>query len=92
MSGLIGLLVDAPKAGDNSIKEQHANEQREATADSRLRQSNVDIIFNRSTGTRGESRQSQVPAILEMLGIPYIGSGILAHGMAHNKAVAAPQT
>ena len=53
-----------------------------------LNRNNIDIVFNLSTGTRGESRQSQIPAILEMLGIPYVGSGILAHGMALNKAVA----
>jgi len=45
-------------------------------------------VFNLSTGIRGESRQSQVPAILEMLGIPYVGSGVLAHSLALNKAFA----
>lgn len=54
----------------------------------RLMKSNIDIVFNLSTGIRGESRQSQIPAILEMLGIPYVGSGILAHSLALNKAVA----
>lgn len=54
----------------------------------KLNKSNVDIVFNLSTGIRGESRQSQIPAILEMLGIPYVGSGILAHAMALNKSVA----
>lgn len=29
-----------------------------------------------------------MPAILEMLGIPYVGSGVLAHGLALNKAFA----
>ncbi|MGI6425408.1 MAG: D-alanine--D-alanine ligase family protein [Tepidanaerobacteraceae bacterium] len=53
-----------------------------------LLKSKVNFVFNLSTGVKGESRQSQVPAILEMLGIPYVGSGVLAHGMALNKAVA----
>lgn len=53
-----------------------------------LAHSNIDIAFNLSTGIRGESRQSQIPAILEMLGIPYVGSGVLAHGLALNKAAA----
>ncbi|SHI39624.1 D-alanine--D-alanine ligase family protein [Lutispora thermophila] len=53
-----------------------------------LKNSNIDIVFNLSTGVRGESRQSQIPAILEMLGIPYVGSGILAHAMALDKTVA----
>jgi D-alanine-D-alanine ligase len=34
-----------------------------------------DLVFNRSEGIRGESRESHVPCILEMLGIPYVGSG-----------------
>lgn len=54
----------------------------------KLEKSDIDIAFNLSTGVRGESRQSQVPAILEMLGIPYVGSDVLAHAMALNKAVA----
>lgn len=54
----------------------------------RLIKSDIDVAFNLSTGIRGESRQSQIPAILEMLGIPYIGSGILAHSLALNKAAA----
>ncbi len=53
-----------------------------------LVKSGVDIVFNLSTGVRGESRQSQIPALLEMLGIPYVGSGILAHSLALNKAMA----
>ena len=54
----------------------------------RLIKSDIDIAFNLSTGIRGESRQSQIPAILELLGIPYVGSGILAHSLALNKAMA----
>lgn len=53
-----------------------------------LSRKDFDIVFNLSVGIRGESRQSQIPAILEMLGIPYIGSGILAHSLALNKAAA----
>ena len=48
----------------------------------------IDIVFNLSTGIRGESRQSQVPALLEMVGIPYVGSGVLAHSLALDKPTA----
>lgn len=54
----------------------------------RLAESQVDFVFNLSTGIRGESRQSQIPAILELLGIPYVGSGILSHSLALNKSLA----
>lgn len=53
-----------------------------------LTDSKIDLAFPLCTGITGESRQSQVPAILEMLGIPYIGSGILAHSLALNKSKA----
>ncbi|WP_432407359.1 D-alanine--D-alanine ligase family protein [Wukongibacter sp. M2B1] len=53
-----------------------------------LRKSNIDLAFPLCTGIIGESRQSQVPAILEMLEIPYVGSGILAHALALNKTTA----
>jgi D-alanine-D-alanine ligase len=54
----------------------------------RLSESKIDLAFLLTTGIKGESRQSQIPAILEMLGIPYVGSGVLAHALALNKAVA----
>ena len=53
-----------------------------------LASSGVDLVFNLSTGMKGESRQSQIPGILEMLGMPYVGSGVLAHALALNKAMA----
>lgn len=53
-----------------------------------LSNKDFNIVFNLSTGVRGESRQSQIPAVLEMLGVPYVGSGILAHSLALNKAMA----
>jgi len=52
-----------------------------------LVKSKIDLAFPLSTGITGESRQSQVPAILEMLNIPYIGSGILGHALALSKSM-----
>jgi D-alanine-D-alanine ligase len=50
-----------------------------------LRLQNPDIVFNRAEGVRGESRESQVPAFCEMLGIPYVGSGIMANAIGLDK-------
>lgn len=44
-----------------------------------------DIVFNRAEGIRGESRESQIPAFCEMLGIPYVGSGIMANAIGLDK-------
>lgn len=53
-----------------------------------IRQAGADICFNLAEGRRGESRESQVPALLEMLDIPYTGSKILAQALSLDKAAA----
>lgn len=59
-----------------------------ATALDLLRGIPIDIAFNMCEGLRGGSRESQIPAILEMLGIPYAGSDVLTLAVALDKAVA----
>jgi D-alanine-D-alanine ligase len=51
-----------------------------------LRQHAPDICFNIAEGLRGEAREAQVPALLEMLGIPYTGSKVLGHAISLDKA------
>jgi D-alanine-D-alanine ligase-like ATP-grasp enzyme len=51
-----------------------------------LRTAKPDIVFNIAEGVRGESRESQVPAICEFLGIPYTGSGVLTTALCLDKA------
>jgi len=50
-----------------------------------LKASKPDLVFNRAEGLRGDSRESHVPAILEMLGIPYVGSNVLTTAIGLNK-------
>ena len=50
-----------------------------------LPQVNPDICFNICEGHWGDSREAQVPAILEMLRIPYTGSGPLTLALALDK-------
>ena len=45
----------------------------------------VDIIFNIAEGKFGRSRESQIPALLEMAGIPYVGSDAYALSVSLNK-------
>jgi len=52
-----------------------------------FKNNHVDIVFNIAEGTCGNSRESQVPAILDFLGIPYTGSGVLTLAMAMDKAM-----
>lgn len=46
-----------------------------------------DICFNTCEGHFGRSREAQVPAILDMLRIPYTGSGVMALSLALDKAM-----
>ncbi len=48
----------------------------------------IDIAFNICEGHRGDSRESQVPAILEMLGVPYTAARVLGHALSLDKAMA----
>ena len=45
------------------------------------------LVFNISYGIQGQSRYTHIPAILEMVGIPYLGSGPLAHSICLDKAI-----
>ncbi len=47
-----------------------------------------DVVFNMAEGVLGRNRESQVPALLELLGIPYTGSDPAALAMALDKELA----
>ena len=51
----------------------------------RLPRQRPDIVFNLCEGHFGESREAQVPAILEMLRIPYVGAKPLAQAVGLDK-------
>ena len=53
-----------------------------------LARTRVDAVFNIAEGVGGRGRESQVPALMEMLGIPCTGSDALAIGMTLDKALA----
>lgn len=52
-----------------------------------IRRAGVDICFNLAEGIRGDSREAHVPALLEMLGIPYTGSKVLTQAISLDKAM-----
>jgi len=53
-----------------------------------IRQVKPDICFNICEGLRGDARESHVPALLEMLGIPYTASKVLTHAISLDKVIA----
>lgn len=51
----------------------------------KIKQNDLDFVFNIAEGIQGESRESHIPAILEMMGIPYTGSGVLSQAITLSK-------
>jgi D-alanine-D-alanine ligase len=45
------------------------------------------MVFNMAYGIQGQSRYTHVPAMLEMLGIPYVGSSPAGHAVALDKVL-----
>jgi D-alanine-D-alanine ligase len=45
------------------------------------------MVFNMSYGIQGECRYTHVPAMLELAGVPYTGSGPFGHALALDKVV-----
>ncbi|MBN1874906.1 MAG: hypothetical protein JXA33_11805 [Anaerolineae bacterium] len=52
-----------------------------------VRETRPDICFNIAEGLQGDARESHVPALLELLGIPYTGSKVLTHAISLDKAI-----
>lgn len=52
----------------------------------KLRTTRPDIVFNMAEGRSGGSRELQIPAILEMLDIPYTGSDPVTLGICLDKS------
>ena len=48
----------------------------------------VDIVFNISEGLVGRNRESQVPILLEMAGVPFVGADALTLGLTLDKVMA----
>lgn len=46
------------------------------------------LVFNIAFGLQGQLRYCHVPALLDMLGLPYLGSGPLGQALASDKAAA----
>ena len=52
-----------------------------------LQNEKPDICLNIAEGIGGDAREAQVPALLEMLGIPYTGSRVLTNGISLDKTL-----
>ena len=52
-----------------------------------FRKNRVDMVFNIAEGVKGKFRESEVPAILDYLNIPYTGSNTFSLALALNKSL-----
>ena len=77
--------IDAVRS---ALEERHRVTLIEANEEAyqRLREVQPDIVFNIAEGFRGASREAQIPAMLEMLGIPYTGSDPITLGICLDKS------
>lgn len=71
-----------------ALAERHEVVRIEADAEAyaKFRREAPEIVFNIAEGTSGAARESQIPAMLELLGIPYTGSDPLTLAVCLEKA------
>jgi len=60
----------------------------DAALPQKLQRYKIDIAFNTCEGHYGLSREAQVPALLDMLRVPYTGAGVMALTVALDKPMA----
>src|SRR6266567_4350376 len=85
-SKTIKSVVDALRAWDHTVAEFEGDKTLLAELEQFLSQKADDgpggLVFNMAYGIQGESRYTHVPAMLEMAGVRYTGSGPLGHAIA----------
>lgn len=59
----------------------------DASLPAKLKRYKIDLCFNTCEGYRGDSREAQVPALLEMLGVPYTAARVLGLSLTLDKAM-----
>jgi D-alanine-D-alanine ligase len=77
----IATLREAIAVHGHEVMLVEANEE----AYGRLRTSGINLVFNVAEGIRGADREAHIPAMLEMLGLPYTGSGPLSLALCLHK-------
>lgn len=78
----ISAVEQAIKKAGHDVVRIEADE----NAFEKLRSTRPDIVFNMAEGFGGASRESHIPAMLEMLNIPYTASDPVTIGNCHDKS------
>lgn len=77
----VQALVEAIRSGGHTCEFLEAD----VTLWDTIRKAAPDICFNIAEGHYGDAREAQIPALLEMLRIPYTGSKVLTLALALDK-------
>ena len=87
----ISRILDALKTGGHQVialeGDKNLVERLEDFMPRVLKGERPGMVFNLSYGIQGQARYTHIPGMLEMLGIPYVGSGPLGHSLALDKVV-----
>ena len=87
----IGRLVSALKAGGHQVVaiegDKDLVDRLEEFMPRVVKGERPCLVFNVSCGVQGQARDTHVPSILEMVGIPYVASGPLVHSLCLDKVV-----
>jgi D-alanine-D-alanine ligase len=87
----IRRLVDALRAGGHQVRTFEGDKdivhQLEKFMPRVITGERPGMVFNVSYGIQGQARYTHVPSILEMIGVPYVASGPLAHSLSLDKVV-----
>jgi D-alanine-D-alanine ligase len=89
--GTIKAITGALKAGKHQVKsfegDKNIAQRLEDFMPAVLSGERPGLVFNLSYGIQGKARYTHIPGILEMLGIPYVGSSPDTHGIALDKLI-----
>jgi len=89
--GTVKLVAEALEKGGHNVRiidgNMHVIERLQEFMPRVIEGERMGMVFNMAYGIQGESRYTHLPAMLEMLGIPYVGSGPEGHALAIDKVI-----
>lgn len=90
-SKTVKMVADALVAGGHNVEiidgNMHVIESLQNFMPKVMEGERMGMVFNMAYGIQGESRYTHLPSLLEMLGIPYVGSTPAGHALALDKVI-----
>ena len=80
--------IDAIREAIESLGHEVVPLEANSSLPEKLADADVDLVFNIAEGLSGRNREAQVPALCELVGIPYTGSDSATLALALDKALA----